>query len=421
MKKYFLERQAKLMEKKSNLTERANASTDVNEVRSIGNELTEINEELAMIARQLVAIEDEEKRASVVPATAERVNAGVVNASFKTAEPAKREKENVYASMEYRMAFKDYVQKGIAIPTELLAKRDIDTTNTNDLGNIIPETIMNEFINLATTGVYGNLFRKVRKLNIKGNVKFPLSNLSARVKWINESTVSPRQAGGEMKGFIEFSWNILEIRVAQTLLSSIVALDLFEREIVKVMFEEYVKEMEYVIMSGTGVGQPLGILNDPRVAATGNVVTFTAAEIGNWTAWKKKLFSKMPLGHRNGEFVFPIGTVDAYLETMADSNNNPIFKAATGLEVNDRTQSGRFFGKEITLVEPDIIADFDTAQSGDVIGLFWQPNQYAINTQQDFGMKRYFDEERNEWVNKALGVVDGKTLDPRGFWIIKKA
>lgn len=64
--------------------------------------------------------------------------------------------------------------------------------------------------------------------------------------------------------------------------------------------------------------------------------------------------------------------------------------------------------------------DFDTANTGDVIGIFWTPNDYAINTNQAFGMKRYYDEERNEWVNKALTIVDGKIVDPYGCYLITK-
>ena len=124
-----------------------------------------------------------------------------------------------------------------------------------------------------------------------------------------------------------------------------------------------------------------------------------------------------------GEFVFAASTVDSYLETMADSNNNPIFRQATGLEVNDgdaMDPNGRFFGRVISMVEPDIITDFDDANAGDVIGLFWQPNEYAINENFGFTMRRYFDEETNEWVDKALTVVDGKVLNPTGFYKILK-
>jgi HK97 family phage major capsid protein len=190
------------------------------------------------------------------------------------------------------------------------------------------------------------------------------------------------------------------------------------------MLIAYMQAMDTGIVKGTGKGQMLGILNDPRVTGQeGHIIELSASDINNWTAWRKNFFAKLPLGYRAGEFIFPIGTVDAYLETMADSNNNPIFRQATGLEVNDgdtRNPNGRFFGREISLVEPDIIADFDSASSGDVIGIFWQPNEYAINTNMAFGMRRYFDEERNEWVNKMLTVVDGKVLNPKGFYIFKK-
>ena len=182
----------------------------------------------------------------------------------------------------------------------------------------------------------------------------------------------------------------------------------------------YLQAMDDGIINGSGDGSMLGVLNDPRVT---NTITMTATKMSNWTAWRKDFFAQIPLGYRAGEFVFAASTVDAYLETMADSNNNPIFRQATGLEVNDGdavNPNGRFFGREIAMVEPDIIADFDAASPGDVIGLFWQPNEYAINENFGFTMRRYFDEETNEWVDKALVVVDGKVLNPTGFYKIVK-
>lgn len=162
----------------------------------------------------------------------------------------------------------------------------------------------------------------------------------------------------------------------------------------------------------------LGILNDPRVT---NVVEFTEAEFSDWTKWRKKLFSVIPLSLRGkGEFVFPASTVESYLLTMQDSNGRPIFKEAADLTVTDSSNAGRFFGREVTLVEPDIIEDFGTAEAGDVIGVFWVPSDYAINTQMAFGIKRYFDDESNQWVNKGLTIVDGKMLDTKSCYILKK-
>lgn len=429
-KKVLEQRLARLQAKKAKLAERCNASTDVNEVRSLTEELEDVNAEINETQGELDAL-NEEEAAATEPETEERskvpANATLVNpvASFGmgAAPTQQRSNEDMFDSMEYRLAFKDYVQRGTMSPLiqdgiRAMQVRNGNAANTEQLGAIIPKTLIQEFIN-EIRKVYGQLFNKVRKLNVQGGVRFPVGELQATFHWISESTVSPRQDGGTMED-IMFEYNIGEIRVAQTLLSSIVALDLFEREVVSIMVKAYLQAMDLGIVNGTGKGQMLGILNDPRVT---NVVEMTAAEINNWTAWRKKFFATLPLGYRAGEFIFPLATVDSYLETMADANNNPIFRQATGLEVNDgdsANPNGTFFGRAISLVEPDVLPDFDTAQVGDVIGIFWQPEQYAINTNMEMAMKRYFDEETNKWVNKLLTIVDGRVLDPKGFVLIKK-
>lgn len=429
-KQILLKRMARLTAKKTKLVERCNASQDATEVRSLTEELADVNAEIEETQDELNEIEAEEKRQAEAQTQLEQRSAGVpanatlVNGNTNTVgsfTTEKRDGEDIFATMEYRKAFMAYAQRGEAIPANFV-QRDGSPANTSTLGATIPTTVLNEFIN-EVRKVYGNLYSKVRKLNIQGAVKVPIAQLQAQFKWITEDTVSPRQDGGDINDFVEFSYNMAEIRVSQSLLSSIVTIDLFEREIVRIMMIAYMQAMDTGIVKGTGRGQMLGILNDPRVIATGNVVEMTAAEFSNWTAWRKKFFAKLPLGYRAGEFIFPLATVDTYLETMADNNNNPVFKQATGLEVNDgdsTNPNGRFFGRDISLVEPDIIADFDSANAGDVVGIFWQPNEYAINTNMQFGMRRWFDEDRNEWVNKMLTVVDGKVLNPKGIYLIKK-
>ena len=83
--------------------------------------------------------------------------------------------------------------------------------------------------------------------------------------------------------------------------------------------------------------------------------------------------------------------------------------------------NGRFFGRTISLVEPTVLPDFDSASSGDVVGIFWQPIEYGINENFGFTMRRYYDENTNKWVDKALVIVDGKVLNPEGFYLITKA
>lgn len=422
----------RLQAKKNQLNERCNASTDAAEVRSMTEELNDLNADIADVQADIADVEAEERAAAQAdtaekratpPTGAVMVNpvsvTGTVVSSTQTPDARSADP---FATMEYRRAFMEYAQRGTPIPANLV-QRDGIPANTNTLGATIPTTILNEFINEIRVR-YGNLYNKVRKLNIKGNLRVPIAQLQATFKWVTESTVAPRENAGNIENYVEFGANMAEIRVAQTLLSSIVTIDLFEREVVRVMLVAYLKAMDTGIVKGTGNGQMLGILNDTRVTGqAGHTITMTAADMSNWTAWRKKFFAKLPLGYRQGEFIFPLSTVESYLETMADNNNNPIFRQATGLEVNDGdavNPNGTFFGRGISLVEPDIITDFDTASSGDVVGIFWQPEEYAINTNMEFFMSRYLDQERNEWVNKMLTVVDGKVLNPCGYYLIVK-
>lgn len=418
-KKVLEKRMARLEARKAELKARADGSQDAAELRAIQAQIEDINQDIAEVQEELdaIAADEQAEERSAIPANAQHVNADVVRGaivgSFQTA--TQTEHEDVRSSKEYRNAFMAFMTKGTPIPENL---RSGDAINTTETGAAIPMTVINDVINTVRKR-YGNLYSKVRKISVRGGIKYPIGALEASFKWITEATVSPNQSVGALES-VEFSYNTAEIRIAQTFLSQLLTLSSFEAQLVEILVVAYLKAMDEGIMIGTGNGQMLGILNDPRVT---NTVKMTAADINNWTAWRKKFFSKLPLGYRAGEFAFPVSTVDAYLETMADSNNNPIFRQATGLEVNDgdaMNPNGRFFGRDISLVEPTIIKDFDDASENEVIGLFWQPQEYAIN--ENFGMtvRRYFDERTNEWIDKALVVVDGKVLNPNGFYKIIK-
>lgn len=433
-KKYFEKRLAKLTAKRDALTQKALASESIEEIRAINAQIAELNSDIADVQEALASFNDEdgaESRANA-PATAETHNAGIVG-SFSMNEAQARADETILESKEYRTAFMRYFQRGIAIPADLAARvadyvstlpreqRAGDAITTENAGAVvIPTTVMRDIIKTVRTE-YGNIYAKVRKTSVAGGVEYPIGDLVADFHWITETTVSPEQDAGKI-GSISFKYNTAEIRIAQTFLSALLSIEAFEADLSQVIAKAYMKAMDTAVIKGTGVGQPLGILADTRVTGTaGHTIALTAAEINNWTAWRKKFFAKIPIGYRSGEFIFNPSTVDAYLETMADGNNNPIFRQATGLEVNENDRSGRFFGKAISLVEPDILADYDTASSNDVIGIFWQPNEYLINENFGFMSRRYYDEDRNKWINKALTVCDGKLLNANGVYLITKA
>ena len=424
-RKILLEKKLdRLVGKGKELKARAEASTDVAEVRSIHAKLAELDADIEEI-REEIAIIDEELRADEQPAPEEREQVpeeaetrnSTIVAAFRTAAPtAEQRNQQPTETMEYRQAFMNFVQHGTPIPAELRAGNAIDTTDTQAA---IPLTIVREIINTVRVR-YGNLYRKVRKLAVQGGVEFPIGELEADFRWITEATVSPDQELDKL-GKVLFSYHTAEIRIAQTFLSQILTVEDLEAKITEVIVTAYLKLCDIGIVAGSGDGQMTGIINDPRVT---NVVTMTAEQFSDWTQWRKRLFAKIPLGYRDGEFIFPLSTVDSYLETMVDNNNRPIFSQGTGLEVNDgdaMNPNGRFFGRDISLVEPTVLPDFDSAASGDVVGIFWQPQEYGINENFGFTMRRYFDEDRNKWINKALVVLDGKVLNPAGIWLIKKA
>lgn len=414
MKEKFLQKIKELEARKAEIQERADKSEDIGTLRSLYDAIKDINKTIEDYKGYIADIEAEERNAMPVKVDEKPAEAAEKNSEMRmlgTFGKIEKREEDPLESMEYRNAFKAYVQKGTPIP-EKLSQRNGTAINTGDTGAAIPVTVMNEVINTVRKR-YGNLYNKVRKMAVKGGVEIPVGALQASFKWINESTVSPRQDLGKL-GKVSFSYHTAEIRISQTFLSEILTLSAFEGTIAEAIAIAYLEAMDYGIVNGSGNGSMLGILNDARVT---NTVTMTAAQFGDWTQWRKRFFSTLPLGYRAGEFIFPLSTVENYLETMADSNNNPIFKVGDG---DAGTPPGRFFGRDIALVEPNIIQDFDSASAGDVVGIFWQPREYAINENLGFTMIRYRDEELNETVNKALVVVDGKVLNPTGFVKILK-
>ncbi len=426
-RKKILEKRLERIQKKiSDLTARSGAQdVTLEELRSIQERILEYREEAADIQEELESMEDhgpqEDPNDDPVPLSPEGVEhrGGNPIATYGRLGSEARNAGSTmpYSSMEYRNAFMAYVQRGTEIPADVAARAagESGTTVTADIGAIIPETIMSEFVK-EVSKVYGHIYAKVRKLNVRGGVKFPISKLGASFKWIAENEQPEKTKAGDVKEFVTFDYNVGEVRVATSLLSQVVSLPVFESEIVRVMTEAYVEAMDKAIMSGTGTGQPLGILKDPRVT---NVVEFTEAEFADWKEWRKKLFAKIPLSKRGrGEFLFPASTVESYLLTMADGNDRPLFREAADLSMG--ATAGSFFGRVTDLVEPDVIEDFATAENGDVVGVFWVPGDYAVNTNMQFGMKRWFDDNSNEWINKGLTIVDGKILDPSGCWLIKK-
>lgn len=334
-------------------------------------------------------------------------------ATFKMRDQKPAAVKDRYDTEEYRSAFMDFVCRGIKIPAEM---RKDDVTKTTDASAVIPTTILNEMV--VGLKNYGNLYAKVRKLNVQGGVQIPILSLKPEAKWISANTATSESDKQKIASntAVTFNYYGLECKISQTLLTNVTTLDMFQQMFIPLAMEAIAKAWDIAIISGSGTGEPLGITKDSRVPIS-QVVTLAAADVVKWDAWKKKVFAKIPSAYRSGSFIMAQGTFDGYIDGMVDSNGQPIARVNYGIE---NGESYRFGGKEVEIVEPEVIKDWDSATTGDVIAIFANLNDYAINSNLEIKVVKWEDNDNNEIKNKVILIADGKLVDPNGVVIVKK-
>ena len=377
------------------LQERNEKATDVAELRNIQAETEKVKTELRDFEGALADLDEAESRKAVPAGT---VNPVLVGGTTDN-------------TLDERKAFMNYVQRGVT--SDLLKRAEVSTTA--DSGILIPETIVNQIIKELDT--YGNIYRKVRKLNIKGGIKFPVGITKPQASWIVEGTVSETLKISTSE-YVEFGYKILECRVAQTLLASVVSLDVFEKEFIALTVEAMTYALEYAIFNGDGNTMPLGILKDTRIKGA-NVITVTADELKDYEAVRNKIFGGMKKAYKNkGEFIMAESTYE-YLLSATDKNGQPVARVNVGLE--GKENSYRYFGKHVETVEDDLITPIQTAVAGNVVALYMNLNDYAINSNMQMQTLQYFDHDANTKKTKSIMIVDGKLVDVNGVYVIKLA
>ena len=414
MRKYLEKRIAKLTAKRDALAARAKDTQDINELRSINAQIDDINGDIADINEQIADLDAADARGAADPVAgvAGPAAGGILtqghNPIARFGTPAPAPVVDAYDTQEYRTAFMNYVCRGVEIPAEVRA------TTTSDASTVIPTTIMNEII--QKMDAYGNIWNKVRKINVQGGVEIPILSIKPAAQWITETQASPDKKI-QVNTKITFSYYGLECKVAQTILVNVVSLTMFENLFSTLVVEAMIRALEEAIINGSGVGQPTGITVDSRVPAA-NVITMTEAQFTKWAEWKKRVFAKMAKAYRSGVFIMSQATFDAYIDGMVDTVGQPIGRVNYGITDGE---TYRFGGKTVETVENTLVKDFGTAEAGDVVAIFANLNDYVVNTNMQITTTRWIDNDANEIKNKAMMICDGKLADPNGILIIKKA
>lgn len=417
MRKYFENLIANLKKRYAAKEAELDTAESKEEIRSIGKTLEQLRNDINDAEEQLKKLPDEDEgddgqggdeNRSANPANPMREFRQV--AKYQQ-QPAKDEDKT--NSEEYRTAFMNFVCRNVPIPMELRADA---TTATTDASAVIPTTLLHEIVREVKS--YGEIYAKVRHLNVQGGVQIPILSLLPKATWItaNNATSESDKQKLQANTSVTFSYHGLECKVSQTLLANVVTLDAFQELFVKLAAEAMVQAIEVAIVSGSGVGMPLGITKDSRVPSA-NIITLSADEFTDWGAWHKKVFAKMKKAYRDGDFIMAQGTFDGYIEGMTDANGQPVGRVNYGIEGGE---TYRFGGKAVTTVEDDVVADYDTASSGDVVAIFVKLSNYGLNSNLQMQVVKWVDHDTNEVKNKTILICDGKLIDPNGVLIIKK-
>src|SRR5690606_14015389 len=312
-------------------------------------------------------------------------------------------------TMEYRRAFMEYVTRGIK--SDILEFRADETTLPSDIGAVIPTTILNRIVEKMEET--GRIWSRVTKTSIQGGVEIPVSAAKPTAVWLAAGQVADKQKK-VVNAKISFSYHKLQVRVAVELVASVVALPIFEQTVADNIAEAMVKALDAAIISGTGTGQPLGIVN--HSIPSSRIVSLAPSEFGQYATWPA-VFAKVPRSYRPG-MVLILNDADwhKHIVGMVDSTGQPVARVNYGL---DGSIEERFLGREVIAVE-DLLPSIDEASVGDVVGILVRLEDYMVNSNMAITYRRFFDENTDEWISKATMIADGKLADPNGVVLIKK-
>lgn len=388
-------------QRRNKIADIARTTEDIVELRSINTEIESLNGEIAELRSMYDALPEEEILPPEARATGIIGNNGLqLNpiATFGVGSPEQRNaEEDIYATVEYRNAFMNYIIKGTPIPDKFVQQRSDALTTVGDVGAVIPTTIQNKVIEDIT--VEGKILARITQTAFQGGIQIPISDINISATWLASENVTSDEQKAEMKATLSFSYHVLEAKVAIGLLTSTVTLPIFEATVTKQLKKAMIKAIEAAIIAGTGVGQPLGLTK--YTLPTAQVVTMTSATIGKVATWAGVEAAVPESSEDSVIYLLNKATWEKYLNGMTDTAGQKI-----GLgKINEKGQK-IINGREV--LTTDKLPAFDNAAEGDTFGVVVDLSKYCLNSNLAMYYKKYFNEDLNKWIHKALMIADGK-------------
>ena len=358
------------------------------EIRSLLADETNKNINFDEIEKELRELDEEEKeirrRQTIIDGM------GTMITRTNTAKPVKT---NIYDSEEYRQAFMNYVCRGEKIPQEF---RSDEVTATTDIGALVPPVTLNKIIEKLEA--YGMILPLVTRTAYKTGVAIPVSNVKPEATWVAEGAGSDKQKK-TLSGTITFSHFKLRCAVAVTLETENMAYSAFETTLVNNVVEAMAKALEKAIISGTGVGQPTGILKEDAKGTKIEVSKIDYKTLVNAEG-------ELPMEYESGAvWCMTKKTFMAFIG-MTDTNGQPIARVNYGFGGKaERSLLGR------TVVLTNYLENFsDTLEAGKTFAFLYNFADYTLNTNFQIGIKTYEDNDTDDIIRKMIMVCDGKPI-----------
>lgn len=398
--------EARLAEIKADIEARAAVIT-TEELTKLETEVAALQEERSQL---LAGADTQEQRSRILAAVAAGQapaagqGAPTVLRSFQ-APNGQAEDGDRFATMQYRRAFMDYVTRGTAIPVEMRANA---TSKTTDVGAVIPTTVLNQIVEkLESTGM---ILALVTRTAYKGGVGIPVSTVKPVATWVNEGAGSDKQKHGVTKdGMITFAYHKLRCAVAVSLEVDNMSMSAFETMLINNIVEAMTKALEQSIISGSGVGQPKGIITE--TPAAGQEISTAAPSYDDLV----KAEAALPQAYEAGaKWCMSKKTFMSYIG-ITDKDGQPIARVNHGIAGKpERTLLGR------EVVCCDYLPGFEAAEVNTVVGFLFAFKDYVLNTNYAMGVKKYEDNETDDQVTKGIMLADGKVVDKNSLVTLKK-
>ena len=370
------------------------------EIRSIlkGTETVD----LTAIEKELTDLDTEETEIRKRMNIANKINSGEIESTVIEKPGEKRSiVADKFDTMEYRQAFFDYVKTGVMNPEY----RASAITTTADAGSVIPTTTLNKIIDKLTS--QGMILPLVTQTAYNTGVSIPTSSVKPFATWVADGAGSDVQK--KALGSITFSANKLRCAVGVSFNLENMSLSAFEAAIVSNIAEAMVRAIEQAIISGSGTGQPKGILTE--TPADGQSIEVTAIDYNTMVNAEAAVPAAYETG---GVYVMTKSTFMQYVG-MVDGNKQPIARVNYGINgAAERSLLGR------RVIICDYLPSFSAATNEQVFAFIFRFEDYVFNTNYSVGLKQYEDYVTDDIVRKAIMLADGKVVDVNSLVVLKK-